>query len=50
MTEQIDQFKQTLDVLSSMIASNDSSSLTAALTKASHERNQWQLAEKNQEN
>ena len=50
MTAQIDQFKQTLDVLSSMIASNDSSSLTAALTKASQERSQWQLADKNQEN
>ncbi len=50
MTEQIDKFKQTLEVLSSMIANNDSTSLTTALAKASHERSQWQLADKNQEN
>lgn len=50
MTEQIDYFKQTLDVLSSMIANNDSTSLSTALAKASHERKRWQLAEKNQEN
>ena len=46
----IDKFKQTLEVLSSMIANNDSTSLTTALAKASHERSQWQLADKNQEN
>ncbi len=50
MTDQIAQFKQTLDVLTSMITNNDSVSLTTALAKASHERNKWQLSTKNQEN
>jgi len=49
MTEQIDLFKQTLEVLSSMIANNDSASLTTALSKASQERKLWQLTDKHQE-
>jgi prephenate dehydrogenase len=44
ITVQIDHFKQTLDVLASMIANNDSRSLLAGLTQASHTRKQWQLA------
>jgi prephenate dehydrogenase len=43
MTLQIDQFKQTLDLLSSMIANNDSRSLEASLTLASTARKTWQL-------
>lgn len=43
MTLQIDQFKQTLDLLSSMIANNDSRSLEASLTLASAARKAWQL-------
>ena len=50
LTNQIDQFKQTLNVLSSLIANDDSASLTSALAKASYERSQWKLADKNQEN
>ena len=44
ITEQIDHFKQTLDVLASMISNNDSRSLLAGLTQASQTRKQWQLA------
>jgi prephenate dehydrogenase len=43
MTLQIDQFKQTLDLLSSMIANNDSRSLEASLEHASAARKAWQL-------
>lgn len=43
MTLQIDQFKQTLDLLSSMIANNDSRSLEASLTLASTARKAWHL-------
>jgi prephenate dehydrogenase len=43
MTLQIDQFKQTLDLLSSMIANNDSRSLEASLILASAARKAWQL-------
>lgn len=49
MTEQIDQFKQTLDLLSSMIASNDSASLSRILASASRERNDWQLSSATQQ-
>lgn len=41
MTLQIDQFKQTLDLLASMIAQNDSRSLEANLTLASNARKAW---------
>ena len=44
MTLQIDQFKQTLDLLASMIAHNDSRSLEASLTLASNARKQWHLS------
>lgn len=43
MTLQIDQFKQTLDLLASMIAHNDSRSLEASLTVASTARKAWHL-------
>jgi prephenate dehydrogenase len=43
MTLQIDQFKQTLDLLASMIAHNDSRSLEASLTVASTARKTWHL-------
>jgi prephenate dehydrogenase len=43
MTLQIDQFKQTLDLLASMIANNDSRSLEANLTLASNARKVWHL-------
>ena len=45
MTLQIDQFRQTLDLLASMIANNDSRSLEASLTVASTARKKWQLAQ-----
>jgi prephenate dehydrogenase len=44
MTLQIDQFKQTLDLLASMIAQNDSRSLEASLALASTARKQWHLS------
>ena len=45
MTLQIDQFKQALDLLASMIAHNDSRSLEASLALASTARRQWHLSE-----
>jgi prephenate dehydrogenase len=45
MTIQIDQFRQTLDLLASMIANNDSRSLEASLTVASTARKKWQLTQ-----
>jgi prephenate dehydrogenase len=44
MTLQIDQFRQTLDLLASMISNNDSRSLEASLTLASNARKSWHLA------
>jgi prephenate dehydrogenase len=44
MALQIDQFKQTLDLLASMIAQNDSRSLEASLALASTARKQWHLS------
>lgn len=44
MTLQIDQFKQSLDLLASMIANNYSKSLEASLTNASTARKDWQLS------
>lgn len=44
MTLQIDQFKQTLDLMASMIAHNDSRSLEASLVLASKARGQWRIS------
>jgi prephenate dehydrogenase len=48
MTLQIDHFKQTFDLLASMIAHNDSRSLETSLTIASNTRKQWHLSKESQ--